>query len=156
MAVAVDFRGYTPADARIDLIKKLESAPKEHAEAILQAYELLQQLHEKGILELLTGVLTGGEAVLNHVVGLISSPTAITATRLGLMMVNLLGSIDPDKISKALAAEQGAAVAAGDGQAGDLEGGSRCDGGRAGSADRVWRGSGEVQGWRASQVDEDL
>jgi uncharacterized protein YjgD (DUF1641 family) len=104
MAVAVDFRGYTPADARIDLIKKLESAPKEHAEAILQAYELLQQLHEKGILELLTGVLAGGEAVLNHVVGLISSPTAITATRLGLMMVNLLGSIDPDKISKALEA----------------------------------------------------
>jgi uncharacterized protein YjgD (DUF1641 family) len=104
MAVAVDFRVYTPADARIDLIKKLESAPLEHAEAILQAYELLQQLHEKGILELLTGVLTGGEAVLNHVVGLISSPTAITATRLGLMMVNMLGSIDPDKISTALAA----------------------------------------------------
>ncbi|HEX4650784.1 MAG TPA: hypothetical protein VH250_04700 [Granulicella sp.] len=104
MAVAVDFRGYTPVDARIDLIKKLESAPVEHAEAILQAYELLQQLHEKGILELLTGVLTGGEAVLNHVVGLISSPTAITATRLGLMMVNMLGTIDPDKISTALAA----------------------------------------------------
>jgi uncharacterized protein YjgD (DUF1641 family) len=104
MAVAVDFRSYTPADARIDLIKKLESAPLEHAEAILQAYELLQQLHEKGFLELLTGVLTGGEAVLNHVVGLISSPTAITATRLGLMMVNLLGSIDAEKISTALAA----------------------------------------------------
>jgi uncharacterized protein YjgD (DUF1641 family) len=104
MAVAVDFRSYTPADARIDLIKKLESAPVEHAEAILQAYELLQQLHEKGFLELLTGVLTGGEAVLNHVVGLISSPTAITATRLGLMMVNLLGSIDAEKISTALAA----------------------------------------------------
>ena len=91
MAVAVDFRSYTPADARIDLIKKLESAPVEHAEAILHGYELLQQLHEKGFLELLTGVLTGGEAVLNHVVGLISSPTAITATRVGLMMVNLLG-----------------------------------------------------------------
>ena len=104
MAVAVDFRSYAPADARIDLIKKLESAPLEHAEAILQAYELLQQLHEKGFLELLTGVLTGGEAVLNHVVGLISSPTAITATRLALMMVNLLGSIDPDKISAAMAA----------------------------------------------------
>jgi uncharacterized protein YjgD (DUF1641 family) len=104
MAVAVDFRRYTPADAHIDLIKKLKSAPLEHGEAILQAYELLQQLHEKGFLELLTGVLTGGEAVLNHVVGLISSPTAITATRLGLMMVNLLGSIDADKISTALAA----------------------------------------------------
>jgi hypothetical protein len=53
MAVAVDFRSFTPVDARVDLIKKVEGAPVEHAEAVLAAYELLQQLHEKGILELL-------------------------------------------------------------------------------------------------------
>jgi uncharacterized protein YjgD (DUF1641 family) len=104
MAVAVDFRSFTPVDARVDLIKKVEGAPVEHAEAVLAAYELLQQLHEKGILELLTGLLTAGETVINHVVGIISSPQAVTATRLGLMMVNLLGSIDADKVSKALAA----------------------------------------------------
>lgn len=104
MAVAVDFRSFTPVDARVDLIKKVEGAPVEHAEAVLAAYELLQQLHEKGILELATGLLTAGETVINHVVGIISSPQAVTATRLGLMMVNLLGSIDADKISKALAA----------------------------------------------------
>jgi uncharacterized protein YjgD (DUF1641 family) len=104
MAVAVDFRSFTPVDARVDLIKKVEGAPVEHAEAVLAGYELLQQLHEKGILELLTGLLTAGDTVINHVVGIISSPQAVTATRLGLMMVNLLGSIDADKISKALAA----------------------------------------------------
>jgi uncharacterized protein YjgD (DUF1641 family) len=104
MAVAVDFRSFTPVDARVDLIKKVEGAPVEHAEAVLATYELLQQLHEKGILELLTGLLTAGDTVINHVVGIISSPQAVTATRLGLMMVNLLGSIDADKISKALAA----------------------------------------------------
>jgi uncharacterized protein YjgD (DUF1641 family) len=104
MAVAVDFRNFTPVDARVDLIKKVEGAPVEHAEAVLATYELLQQLHAKGILELLTGLLTAGETVVNHVVGIISSPQAVTATRLGLMMVNLLGSIDADKISTALAA----------------------------------------------------
>jgi uncharacterized protein YjgD (DUF1641 family) len=104
MAVAVDFRNFTPVDARVDLIKKVEGAPVEHAEAVLAMYELLQQLHAKGVLELLTGLLTAGETVVNHVVGIISSPQAVTATRLGLMMVNLLGSIDPDKISTALAA----------------------------------------------------
>jgi uncharacterized protein YjgD (DUF1641 family) len=104
MAVAVDFRSYTPVDARVDLINKVEGAPVEHAEAVLAAYELLQQLHEKGILELLTGLLTAGETVVNHVVGIISSPQAVTATRLGLMATNLLGSIDADKISAALAA----------------------------------------------------
>jgi uncharacterized protein YjgD (DUF1641 family) len=104
MAVAVDFRSFTPVDARVDLIKRVEDAPVEHAEAVLAAYELLQQLHEKGILELLTGLLTAGETAVNHVVGIISSPQAVTATRLGLMMVNMLGSIDADKISTALAA----------------------------------------------------
>jgi uncharacterized protein YjgD (DUF1641 family) len=104
MAVAVDFRSFTPVDARVDLIEKVEGAPVEHAEAVLAGYELLQQLHEKGILELLTGLLTAGETAVNHVVGIISSPQAVTATRLGLMMVNMLGSIDADKISAALAA----------------------------------------------------
>ena len=104
MAVAVDFRSFTPVDARVDLIKKVEGAPVEHAEAVLAAYDLLQQLHEKGILELLTDLLTAGETVVNHVVGIISSPQAVTATRLALMMVNMLGSIDADKISTALAA----------------------------------------------------
>ena len=47
MAVAVDFRSFTPVDARVDLIKKVEGAPVEHAEAVLSAYDLLQQLHEK-------------------------------------------------------------------------------------------------------------
>jgi uncharacterized protein YjgD (DUF1641 family) len=104
MAVAVDFRNYKPVDARVDLIKKVEGAPVEHAEAVLAAFDLLQQLHEKGILELLTGLLTAGDAVINHAVGIISSPQAVTATRLGLMMVNLLDGIDADKISAALAA----------------------------------------------------
>lgn len=104
MAVAVDFRSFTPVDARVDLIKRVEGAPAEHAEAVLSAYELLEQLHEKGILELLTGLLTAGETVVNHVVGIISSPQAITATRLALMIVNMLDSIDANKISAALSA----------------------------------------------------
>jgi hypothetical protein len=42
MAVAVDFRNFTPVDARVDLIKKVEGTPVEHTEAVLAAYELLQ------------------------------------------------------------------------------------------------------------------
>jgi uncharacterized protein YjgD (DUF1641 family) len=103
MAVAVDFRKFEPVDSRGDLIRKVEQAPVEHAEAVLEAYELLQKLHEKGMLQLLTGLLSAGETVVNHVVGIISSEQAVTATRLGLMMVNLLGSIDADKIGAALA-----------------------------------------------------
>jgi hypothetical protein len=56
MAIAVDFREFTPADSREDLIRRVEQAPVEHAEAVLAAYDLLQRLHEKGLLDLLNGL----------------------------------------------------------------------------------------------------
>jgi uncharacterized protein YjgD (DUF1641 family) len=103
MAVAVDFREFRPVDARNDLIRRVEQAPIEHAEAILSAYELLQQLHEKGMLDLLTGVLSAGETVVNHVVGVISSKEMVNMLRMGLIFSNLLSSIDPDKLSSVIA-----------------------------------------------------
>jgi uncharacterized protein YjgD (DUF1641 family) len=103
MAVAVDFREFRPVDARNDLIRRVEQAPIEHAEAILSAYELLQQLHEKGMLDLLTGVLSAGETVVNHVVGVVSSKEMVNMLRMGLIFSNLLSSIDPDKLSSVIA-----------------------------------------------------
>jgi uncharacterized protein YjgD (DUF1641 family) len=103
MAVAVNFREFRPVDARKDLIRRVEHAPVEHAEAVLSAYELLQQLHEKGMLELLTGLLNAGDTVVNHVVGVISSKEMVTALRIGLIFSNLLSSIDPDKFHNIIA-----------------------------------------------------
>jgi uncharacterized protein YjgD (DUF1641 family) len=103
MAVAVDFREFRPVDARNDLIRRVEHAPVEHAEAVLSAYELLQQLHEKGMLELLTGLLNAGDTVVNHVVGVISSKEMVTALRICLIFSNLLNSIDPDKLHNIIA-----------------------------------------------------
>jgi uncharacterized protein YjgD (DUF1641 family) len=103
MAVAVNFREFRPVDSRGELMRRVEIAPVEHAEAILSAYELLQQLHEKGMLELFSGMLSAGEAVVNHVVGVISSQEMVTALRIGLIFSNLLSSIDPDKLSAVLA-----------------------------------------------------
>jgi uncharacterized protein YjgD (DUF1641 family) len=103
MALAVDFRVYQPVDSRDDLIRRVEQAPVEHAEAILSAYELLQKLHEKGMLDLLNGLLSAGDTVVNHVVGVISSKEMVSALRMGLIFSNLLSSIDPDKLSAVIA-----------------------------------------------------
>jgi len=42
-----------PRDPRKELLDRLESAPQEHAEALLDSYELLEQLHQAGILQLI-------------------------------------------------------------------------------------------------------
>jgi uncharacterized protein YjgD (DUF1641 family) len=103
MAVAVNFREFRPVDSRGDLLRRVENAPVEHAEAILSAYELLQLLHEKGMLQLFSGLLSAGETVVNHAVGIISSQEMVTALRIGLIFSNLLSSMDPDKLGAVLA-----------------------------------------------------
>ena len=103
MALAVDFRTFTPPDSRADLIRRVEQAPVEHAEALLAAYDLLERLHEKGLLELVSGLLSAGDTVVNHVVDVISSKEMVTALRCVLVFSNLLSSIDADALHAAIA-----------------------------------------------------
>jgi uncharacterized protein YjgD (DUF1641 family) len=104
MALAVDFRQFTPRNSRADLIRKLEQAPEEHAEALLSAYDLLQRMHEKGLIELANGLLSASDTVVDRAVDVISSKQAVTALRALLMVSNLLNSIDADELHKLLAA----------------------------------------------------
>jgi uncharacterized protein YjgD (DUF1641 family) len=103
MATAVDFREFTPADSREDLIRRVEQAPVAHAEAVLAAYDLLQRLHEKGLLDLLSGLLSAGDTVVKHVVEVVSSKEMVTSLRIGLLFSNLLSSIDVDALHGVLA-----------------------------------------------------
>ena len=98
MAIAVTFREFTPNNSRTDLIRKVEQAPVEHAEAVLAAYDLLQRMHEKGLIDLLNGLLSAGDTVVERAVDLISSREMVTALRMALMLGNLLTSIDPDEL----------------------------------------------------------
>jgi uncharacterized protein YjgD (DUF1641 family) len=98
MAKLVDFRTFTPKDSREDLARRLQEAPNEHAEALLAGYDLLQQLHEKGIIDLVNGLLSAGDTVVERVVDVISSREVVTALRMALIFVNLLSSMDPDAL----------------------------------------------------------
>jgi uncharacterized protein YjgD (DUF1641 family) len=87
-------------DPREELRSRLEQAPVEHAEAILASYEVLQGLHDRGILELLRGVLGGGEKILEIVVEATKTPEAIRGMRNLLIMTKVFGSIDPELLKK--------------------------------------------------------
>jgi uncharacterized protein YjgD (DUF1641 family) len=103
MPTAVDFREFTPSDSREDLILRVEQAPVAHAEAVLAAYDLLQRLHEKGLLDLLSGLLSAGDTVVKHVVEVVSSKEMVTSLRIGLLFSSLLNSIDVDALHGVLA-----------------------------------------------------
>ena len=103
MTVAVDFREFTPVDSRGDLIRRVEQAPSEHAEAVLAAYDLLQRMHQKGLIDLLNGLLSAGDTVVNRLVDVVSSKEMVTALRIGLIFSNLLTLIDADALHAVIA-----------------------------------------------------
>src|SRR5258705_12864031 len=84
-----------PRDPQRELNSRLQQAPLEPAEAVLAAYEVLQGLHDSGVLEVLRGMLSGGEKALEQVVEVARGPEAIRATRNLLLLVKALGEIEP-------------------------------------------------------------
>jgi uncharacterized protein YjgD (DUF1641 family) len=83
-------------DPRLALQARLENAPAAHAEALLAAYEVLQGLHDRGVLDLMRGALGSGDKVLEIAVEAAQSPASIRGIRNLLLMINTLGAIEPE------------------------------------------------------------
>lgn len=85
-----------PRDPRKELIARLEQAPVEHAEALLESYELLQELHEHRVLALLRGALGASDKIVESAVEAAQSPESIVAMRNAVILGKMLGSINPE------------------------------------------------------------
>jgi|ERR1700723_1404323 uncharacterized protein YjgD (DUF1641 family) len=85
-----------PRNPRAELRSRLEQAPEEHAEAVLAAYEVLQELHNHGVLEIMRGALAASDELLEKVVDNVRTPEAIRAIRNLLFWRQILGSIEPE------------------------------------------------------------
>ena len=84
-----------PRDPREALYQRLEDAPKEHAEALLAACDILQGLHDKGLLELAKGALGSGEKILEILVEAGDSPEVIQGIRNFIILTKLFATLEP-------------------------------------------------------------
>jgi uncharacterized protein YjgD (DUF1641 family) len=87
---------FPPRDARAELQTRLQNAPLQHAEALLSGYELLQGLHDRGVLDLLRGGLGSSDKVLNILVDAANTPEAIVATRNLLILSKVVFTLEPE------------------------------------------------------------
>jgi uncharacterized protein YjgD (DUF1641 family) len=87
-----------PRDPREELRKRLEEAPVNHAEALLDSYELLGKLHEHGVFELLRGSLGASDKVIQTAVDAANSDEGIRAIRNAIILGKILGAINPDVV----------------------------------------------------------
>ena len=87
-------------DPQEELRSRLEKAPDQHAAALLASLDALQALHDQGVLEILRGVLGGGNTILEIVVDASKTPEAIRGIRNLVIITKILGSIDPEILKK--------------------------------------------------------
>jgi uncharacterized protein YjgD (DUF1641 family) len=85
-----------PRDPREELRKRLDQAPIAHAEALLDSYELLQQLHDHGVFELLRGALSASDTLIEAAVDASKSDESVRAIRNAIILGKMLGAINPE------------------------------------------------------------
>ena len=85
-----------PRDPREELRKRLEQAPVKHAEALLDSYELLQQLYDHGVFQLLRGALSASDKLVETAVDAAKSDDSVRAIRNAVILGKMLGSINPE------------------------------------------------------------
>jgi len=99
MAHAITFKP-APVDYHQELMKRVESAPREHAEALLVLWELLETAHKQGVLELVEGLIGGKDIIAGKLAESARLPESVAAIRNGIALARVLGSIDPDMLQR--------------------------------------------------------
>ncbi len=99
MAKAVEIRP-SPRPATEAIQQKLDAAPLQHAEAVLNAYRTLQTLHETKALDFVRGLLGAGDQVLTEVVSVATSAQSTRAIRNLLVLTDLLGQLSPEVLHR--------------------------------------------------------
>jgi uncharacterized protein YjgD (DUF1641 family) len=70
-----------------------------HADAILSALELLQLLHDRGVLDLLRGVVSAGDQLIDTLTDAVDNPESVRAIRNFLLLTKFFGSLPPEVLN---------------------------------------------------------
>jgi uncharacterized protein YjgD (DUF1641 family) len=94
-----------PLDPQKERMQRVQNAPRDHAEALLAAWDLLEASHEKGILDLAQGLIGGRDIIAGKLAEAVNSADGINAIRNLIALGRILAAIDPDmlyRVSRAL------------------------------------------------------
>ncbi len=98
MADPIQFKP-KPIDPKLELQRRLIAAPIEHAEALLVAFDLLEEAHRQGVLDALHGAIGAKDTILASLAAYSSEPVSTNAIRNLLTLGKILGSLKPEQLS---------------------------------------------------------
>ncbi len=99
-----------PIDPKLELQRRLDAAPTEHAEAMLVAWDVLQAAHDKGLLDALHGMIEAKDAITGKVAEYAKLPEGIAGIRNLIAALKILTAFDPELLDR-LSREAGSAAA---------------------------------------------
>jgi len=86
-------------DPKLELQQRLVAAPIEHAEALLVAFDLLEEAHRQGVLDALHGVIGAKDAILASLMAYSAEPANINAIRNLMVLGKIFGTLEPEPLS---------------------------------------------------------
>jgi uncharacterized protein YjgD (DUF1641 family) len=84
----------TPKGA--DPAERIEDALHKHTDAIVDALELLQLLHDRGVLELLRGLVGAGDQLVGILTSAAGAPESLRGMRNFILLTKFFTSIPPE------------------------------------------------------------
>ncbi len=85
-----------PVDPHLELERRLARAPREHAEALLVVYDILQASHQNGTLDAVHGLVTARDKIFGRLAEFAKTPEGETGLLNLLEAAKLLSSLDPE------------------------------------------------------------
>jgi uncharacterized protein YjgD (DUF1641 family) len=79
-----------------DPAERLEDALHKHTDAIVSALELLQLLHDRGVLELVRGLVGAGDQIVGMLTAAAGTPESLRGMRNFILLTKFFASIPPE------------------------------------------------------------
>lgn len=99
MANPISFKPL-PVDPHLELERRLNAAPREHAEALLVVYDIVQAAHDNGLLDAAHGLISARDAIMGKIAEYAKTPEGETGIRNLLAAVKVLGALDPEVLDQ--------------------------------------------------------
>ena len=98
MANPIPFKP-NPVDPKLELERRLKSAPIEHGEATLVAWDVLQTAHDEGLLDTLQGLLGAKDTIAGKLAEYAKLPEGVAGVRNLLALAKILTTLDPEVLN---------------------------------------------------------
>jgi uncharacterized protein YjgD (DUF1641 family) len=85
-----------PVDPHLELERRLANAPREHAEALLVVYDILDAAHQNGTLDAVHGLITARDKIFGRLAEFAKTPEGETGIINLLQAAKILTTLDPE------------------------------------------------------------